>query len=106
VAWARMGTEVGPPSTRSGAASRCGTPRLRSLRLEPAATIAGFALNPLSASTIPQLSTAITHLREVLGNETYESLARKGETMATAAMVTFAYDQIDQARTELEAVSK
>ena len=27
VAWARMGTEVGPPSKRSGAASRCGTPR-------------------------------------------------------------------------------
>jgi hypothetical protein len=26
--------------------------------------------------------------------------------MTTAAMVTYAYDQIDQARTELEAVSK
>jgi hypothetical protein len=25
-----------------------------------------------------------------------------GETMTTAAMVTYAYDQIDQARTELE----
>ena len=34
--------------------------------------------------------------------QTYESLARKGETMTTAAMVTYAYDQIDQARTELE----
>jgi hypothetical protein len=29
-----------------------------------------------------------------------------GETMTTAAMVTYAYDQIDQARAELEAVSK
>ena len=29
-------------------------------------------------------------------------LARKGETMTTAAMVTYAYDQIDQTRTELE----
>ena len=29
----------------------------------------------------------------------------KGETMTTAAMVTYAYDQIDQARTELEYVS-
>jgi hypothetical protein len=29
-------------------------------RLEPAATIAGFALSPLTASTVPQLSTAIT----------------------------------------------
>jgi hypothetical protein len=30
------------------------------------------------------------------------SLARKDETMTTAEMVTYAYDQIDQARTELE----
>jgi hypothetical protein len=37
---------------------------------------------------------------------TYESLARKDEMMTTAAMVTHVYDQIDQARTELNAVSK
>jgi hypothetical protein len=36
----------------------------------------------------------------------YESLARKGEAMTTAAMVNYAYDQIDQARAELNAVSK
>jgi len=35
-----------------------------------------------------------------------ESLARKGETMTAAAMATYAYDQIDQARAELNAVSK
>jgi hypothetical protein len=34
----------------------------------------------------------------------YESF--KGETMTTTAMITYAYDQIDQARTELNAVSK
>jgi hypothetical protein len=39
--------------------------------------------------------TAITHLRDVLAEQTYESLARKGETMTTAAMVTYAYDQIE-----------
>jgi predicted ATPase len=72
-------------------------------RLEPAATIAGFAYSPLTAS---QLSRVIAHLRDVLGEETYESLAHKGETMTTAAMVTYAYDQIDQARTELNAASK
>jgi hypothetical protein len=71
-------------------------------RYEPAATIAGFALSPFTASTVPQLSTAVTHLRDVLGDQTYESLARKGETMTTTAVVTYAYDQIDQARTELE----
>jgi tetratricopeptide (TPR) repeat protein len=75
-------------------------------RLEPAAIIAGFAFSPLTASTVPQLTTAITHLRDVLGDQTYESLAHKGETMTTAAIVTYAYDQIDQARAELEAASK
>jgi predicted ATPase/class 3 adenylate cyclase len=75
-------------------------------RLEPAATIAGFAFSPLTASSFPQLSTAITHLRDVLGDQTYESLARKGETMTTAAIATYAYDQIDQARAALNAVSK
>ena len=49
-----------------------------------------------------EISTPITHLREVLGEATYESLARKGDTMTTAAMATYALDQIDQARTELE----
>ena len=29
-------------------------------------------------------------------------IAGKGETMTTAATATYAYDQIDQARTELE----
>ena len=75
-------------------------------RYEPAATIAGFALSPLTAAAFPEISTAITHLRDVLGDQTYESLARKGETMTTAAMATYAYDQIDQARTELNAVSE
>jgi hypothetical protein len=69
---------------------------------EPAATIAGFAVNPITAAALPQITTVITHLRDVLGDQTYESLARKGETMTTAAMVTYAYDQIDQARTTLE----
>jgi predicted ATPase len=71
-------------------------------RHESAATIAAFALSPLTTATFPELETTIAHLRDVLGNQTYESLARKGETMTTAAMVTYAYDQIDQARTELE----
>jgi predicted ATPase/class 3 adenylate cyclase len=71
-------------------------------RLEPAATIAGFTFSPHTASTVPQLSTAIDHLRDVLGDQTYEQLAEQGETMTTAAMATYAYDQIDQARTELE----
>jgi predicted ATPase len=74
-------------------------------RIEPAATIAGFAFSPLAAAAVPQLTTTITHLRDVLGDQTYESLARKGETMTTAEVATYAYDQIDQARAELNAVS-
>jgi flagellin-like hook-associated protein FlgL len=74
-------------------------------RYEPAATIAGFAASPITVA-FPELNTAIAHLRDVLGEATYESLARKGETMTTAAMATHAYDQIDQARTKLGAVSK
>jgi hypothetical protein len=54
---------------------------------------------------LAELGSAITRLRNVLGEATYESLARKGETMTTAEMVTYAYDQIDQARTELNAIS-
>jgi hypothetical protein len=46
--------------------------------------------------------TAIAHLRGVLGDQTYESLARAGEKMTTTAMATYACDQIDQARAELE----
>jgi predicted ATPase len=71
-------------------------------RYEPAATIAGFALSPIAATVVPGIITAIAHLCDVLDEATYESLARKGEAMTTAAMATYAYDQIDQARAELE----
>jgi hypothetical protein len=75
-------------------------------RQEPAATIAGFAVSPLTSTAIPEINTAITHLRDVLGDRTYESLARKGETMTTAAIATYAFDHIDQARAELGGVSE
>ncbi|MGB9222062.1 ATP-binding protein [Mycobacterium sp.] len=71
-------------------------------RYEPAATIAGFASNPMTTVVITELDAAITHLREVLGDQTFESLARQGEAMTATAMATYAYDQIDRARTELE----
>ena len=64
-------------------------------RASPSSAFTHCELPPNSAPTI-------AHLRDVLGDQTYESLARKGETMTTAAMVTYAYDQIDQARAELE----
>jgi hypothetical protein len=71
-----------------------------------AATIAGFAFSSMTAAVFPEITAGIAHLREVLGNQTYESFARKGAAMTAAAMATYAYDQIDQARTELNGVSK
>ncbi len=73
---------------------------------EPAATISGFAVTTHTRSIAPEVDVAVAHLREVLGDQTYESLARKGETMTTAAMANYALDQIDQARAELNAVSE
>jgi hypothetical protein len=71
-------------------------------RYEPAVTIAGFAVSPMTAAIEPELTTAIDHPRNVLGGPAYEPLAREGEKMTTAAMATYAFDQIDQARTQLE----
>ena len=73
---------------------------------EAAATIAGFAFHPLTAASFPKINTAIAHLRDVLGDQAYESLSVKGAAMTTSAISTYAYDQIDQARAQLNAVSK
>jgi hypothetical protein len=67
-------------------------------RYEPAATIAGFALSPLTTAGLPELTIAIGHLREVLGDRGYESLACRGEAMRAAEMAAYAYDQIELAR--------
>lgn len=72
-------------------------------RYEAAAVIAGIAFSPLTA-TLPEFNAAVAHLRDVLGDQTYESLARQGESMTTtAAMAAYAYDQIDQTRADLNA---
>jgi hypothetical protein len=60
----------------------------------------------LTTVAFPEIDTAMTHLREALGEQTYESLACRGEQMTTAAMVTYAYAQVDHARAELNAVSQ
>jgi tetratricopeptide (TPR) repeat protein len=69
---------------------------------EAAATILGRAFTPMTAATIRGIDATIAHLRDVLGSAEYDSLARNGETMSTAAIIAYAYDQIDQARAELE----
>jgi hypothetical protein len=78
----------------------------RMARYAPAAIFAGCASTRFAVATYPELRTARAHLRTVLGGEDYESLARKGETMSTAEIATYAYDQIDQARAALADVSE
>ncbi|MDT5151365.1 MAG: hypothetical protein QOI01_3098 [Mycobacterium sp.] len=70
-------------------------------RHEPAATIAGFALNPFVSATFPEVDAAFANLLEVLGGLAYERLAREGKSMTTAAMARYAYEQIDLARAEV-----
>ena len=76
------------------------------VRRTRAARVAAVTSPIAALPAMAEFGTAMAHLRNVLGDQTYESLARKGETMTTAAMVTYAFDQIDQARAELSAVSK
>ena len=47
-------------------------------RYEPAARIAGFALSPLTSASVPEITTAIAHLRDALGDQTYESPRPQG----------------------------
>jgi len=49
-----------------------------------------FGVNPLVTATNPEITAVITHLRKMLGDQTYEALARKGEAMTTAEMATYA----------------
>ena len=74
---------------------------------ESGAVIAGFAaVSPSSAPNVAEFGTAIANLRKVLGDRNYQSLARKGEAMTMGIAAAYAYDQIDQARAELTAVSE
>jgi hypothetical protein len=60
----------------------------------------------MTRGSFPEMNDLVARLREVLGDKAYESLSHHGETMSTAEIATYAFDQIDQARAELEAVSK
>jgi predicted ATPase len=70
---------------------------------EQAATVSGFSDLTLSRVTYPLVSAALSHLREVLGDERYETLARSGATMTNAAMARYALEQIDLARAQFAA---
>jgi hypothetical protein len=54
----------------------------------------------------PELGVAIAYLRDVLGEQTYEVLAQRGEAMTAAAMVPYVRDHVEKARAQLNAVPK
>jgi predicted ATPase len=68
---------------------------------EPASTLAGHADSPMVSASVPEFHPALAHLREVLGEQRYETLSRASESMTTSELVNFAYEQIDQARATL-----
>lgn len=67
-----------------------------------AAVIAGFADSELTAVVFPEFRSTLTRLRSVLGDDTYEALARQGASMTTAAIATYALEKIEELRTTLE----
>jgi hypothetical protein len=67
-------------------------------RHEPAATIAGCVFGPLITAWIPDFGIVIAHLRESSATGPTSRLPQKARRMTTAVMVTYAYDQIDEAR--------
>ncbi|OBF91832.1 cyclase [Mycobacterium sp. 852002-51163_SCH5372311] len=70
-------------------------------REQPAAIIAGYAFSSVTESWTPEISPLIAHLRDVLGDQSYGSLARSGASMTATGIAACAFDQIDQARAEL-----
>jgi hypothetical protein len=71
-------------------------------RHETAATTGGFAFSPLHTARVNEINTTIAHLRDVLGDKTYELLARKGEAMTTGetAMIRLGPNRPGPNRTE------
>jgi predicted ATPase len=68
---------------------------------EQAATISTFTAPGITQATYPEIAVAVAHIREVLGEDTYQSLARIGAEMTTAAKAVYALAQIERVRDDL-----
>jgi hypothetical protein len=68
---------------------------------EPASVISAFFVTPVSRATYPEITTAVTHLRDVLGDTAYDALARSGASMTDSAKARYALEQVDLALAEL-----
>jgi hypothetical protein len=72
---------------------------------EAAATLSGYATTSFATNYLPEAETTITHLREALGDDKYQSLADRGAAMTPAAIAKYAMEQINQVRAELESLA-
>jgi predicted ATPase len=70
-------------------------------RHRAAATVAGFALHPMTVAAFPDLTAIAKRLNHALGDDAYTSNFRRGEAMTAAEIAAFAYEQIEQARADL-----
>ncbi|OCB42767.1 hypothetical protein A5721_27690 [Mycobacterium vulneris] len=70
---------------------------------ESAATINGFAASALARASFPEITAAVTHLKEVLGDERYRSLSMAGAAMSTTEITDYAFATIARVRSELAA---
>jgi predicted ATPase len=70
-------------------------------QFEAAASIIEFAATPINRASHPEIDTTIIHLREILGNDAYESFARAGTSMTNAAMAEYAFGEIDRVCAEV-----
>lgn len=68
---------------------------------ESAATLCASEANAFARTTYPELKVTIAHLRQVLGDDRYESLRAAGEYMSGAHLATYAFEQLDTARAQL-----
>jgi predicted ATPase len=68
---------------------------------EAAARLSGFADSSFVRAGFPEVAAAIDHLRELLGDDSYEALARDGKNMSNAEIAAYAFEQIDRVRAEL-----
>ena len=74
---------------------------VRYQRLESAAVIGGFAATPFTTVTFPESELTMAYLRDVLGENKFGELTRRGADMAPVAMVGFVEDEIKSLRVEL-----
>lgn len=60
---------------------------------DAAATLSDFAVDSFVLFTIPAVRSTEARLREILGDESYESLTRNGKSMSIAAIAAYAPSQ-------------